>query len=282
MSEPIFARTRYEYASYSDFFELVRLSGFKTCYIDQIDLEQNEIYVFAPANGEIRPHIAHRRSILKGPQQARLCLWMLEKPYNPAATTPAAIKEKASAVVDECLKFCEAIWISDRWIASIDSRYVYAELGSHPELAKGARLPIQYDFAHMSCSVPRRDGIYSQLAKHLRMGPNAWGDERDRILRSTRAMVNVHQDDGKVCEPIRVAIAAAYRLAYLTEECFDPYPLVPGQTCHQAPYASLANDVRSWFAHQDLAGMGEALYQRLCVSSNFRKGVMDALERTFL
>jgi hypothetical protein len=275
MKEPIFARTRYEYASYSDFWRLVELSGFKTCFVDQIDLEADEVYVSCPVNGEIKGHVPHRRSILKSPQRARIITLMLEKPYNP--DVPGSLR----STVDECLKYCEAIWVSDRWIASQDPRYVYMELGSHPGLASGPREAIQYDFAHMSCETPRREGVYRHLSSQFRMAPNAWGDERDRILRSTRAMLNVHQDNTVCLEPLRIAIAAAYKMAYLTESSPDPYPLIPGQTCHTCGYDRLQPDVAAWLSQQDLAGMGEALYQRLCVASNFRKGVMDALERTF-
>ena len=278
IKEPIFARTRYRYASYDDFFKLVELSGFKTCFVDEIDLAADEIYVSAPVNGEHRPHFSHRRSILSGLQKSRTIIWMLEKAYDP--DSPGSVESKVRALADDCLKFAEAIWISDRWIASLDLRYVYAELGSHPGLASGPREPIQYDLAHMSCVTPRREDIYRHLASQFRMAPNAWGDERDRILRSTRAMLNVHQDGTVVVEPLRIAIAAAYRCAYLTEVSPDPYPLVPGQTCHMADFNRLKPDVAAWLTQQDLAAIGESLYQRLCVTSNFRKGVMDALNRT--
>lgn len=276
---PIFSKTRYNYKSYSDFWKLVELSGFRTCYTDQINLEADEIYISAPCNGEHKEHLPHRRSILKSPQKATVILWQLEKPYNP--DTPGQTQFKVKSTLDECLKFFDTVWISDRWISSMDSRFVYAELGSHPEFASGPKLPVQYDVAHLSCQTPRRDGIYSGVRNALRLAPNAWGQERDTILRSTRAMLNVHQDETFVVEPLRIAVAAAYKLAYLTEASPDLHPLEPGKTCHAAPYDHLANDVTLWFAQQDLAGMGNALYDRLCVKSDFRRGVMDALERTF-
>jgi len=279
MKDPIFARTRYEYQSYSDFWKLVELSGFKTCYVDQMDLEAEEVFISAPVNGETRPHIFGRRELLKTAQRAKIIVWLLEKPYDPASSLP--IPAQIQNGVSELLSFADEAWISDRYVASCDPRYIYVEMGSHPELARGPKEAIQYDIAHMSCSVPRRDAIYSQLLQRgVHLAPNAWGDQRDSILRRTRAMLNVHQDDTKVVEPLRMAIAAAYRLAYFTEECHDVYPLAAGVTCHEAPYALLYNAIRNWMTG-DLAGMGERLYDRLCVKSNFRKGVMDALHRTF-
>lgn len=278
MKEPIFARSRYLYQSYSDFWRLVELSNFQTCYVDEIDLEKDEIYITAPFNGESEQHLPYRRSILKAPQKATVILWQLEKPYAVDGV-PGTVGMKVVSTLDRCLSFFDSVWISDKWIAGIDPRFVYVELGSHPELASGPKDAIQYDFAHMSCIVPRREGIYGPLSRHLRMAPNAWGAERDGILRRTRAMLNVHQDLVQVIEPLRIALAAAYRLAYLTEDSPNLEPLEPGQTCHTAPYDQLTNDVPLWFSQQDLAGMGEAIFQRLCIESNFRRGVMDALER---
>lgn len=279
MCEPIFARTRYEYTSYSDFWKLVELSKFETCYVDQMDLESDQIYITSPVNGEHRPHVSHRRSTLKSAQQARIVTWMLERPVN--TDSASVMRSQLRTLAEDVLKFSEAVWISDRYVASIEPRFTYVELGSHPEFSAGPKHPPQHDVAHMSCSVPRRDAIFSQLSKSMRVAPNAWGSQRDQILRETRAMVNVHQDESKICEPLRIAVAAAYKLAYLTEECHDVYPLVDGVTCFSAPYGLLQDAIHHWTAGGDLVGMGERLYDRLCVKSDFRKGVMNALDRTF-
>lgn len=265
------------YQSYSDFWRLVELSNFKTCYVDEIDLEKDEVYISCPLNGEHKETLPHRRSILKGPQKATVCLWQLEKPYNPDIE-PGTVSEKVKATLDRCLGYFDQVWISDRWVAGMDPRFVYVEMGSHPELASGPKTEIQYDFAHMSYMTGRREAIYGPLSRSLRMAPNAWGAERDRILRATRAMLNVHQDNVQVIEPLRIAIAAAYHMAYLTEDSPNLDPLVPGQTCHTAPYDRLVNDVPLWFAQQDLAGMGERLHQRLCVQSNFRSGIIKDIQ----
>src|SRR6266404_2769198 len=103
VQEPIFARTRYQYQSYSDFWRLVELSNFQTCYVDQIDLENDQIYITTPINGEHRPHINHRRSILKKAQQARVVTWMLERPINSSATS--AIKLQLQILAEDVLKF---------------------------------------------------------------------------------------------------------------------------------------------------------------------------------
>lgn len=52
MSNIIFAKTRHVYQSYDDFWRLVALSGFETCYVDEIDHNRDATYIFTPTNGE--------------------------------------------------------------------------------------------------------------------------------------------------------------------------------------------------------------------------------------
>ncbi len=283
MDEPIFARTRYVYQSYSDFWRLVELSGFQTCYVDEVDLEKDQVYVTAPVNGETRPHLHHRRAQLKSPQQARIIVWLLERPDTMG---------DVNAGVREIMKYVDAVWTSDWWLAETSRKlseaeggpsYIYAPMGSHPELSLGPQSDGRgHDIAHLSYAVPRREAIYKPLAAFgCRIAPNAWGDERDGILRSSRAMLNVHQDESRLIEPLRIAVAAAYRLAYLTEECGSLLPLVHDETCLSAPYRELVQSVLSWFKHKDLGQLGERLHQKLCIQTNFREGVLEALSRSF-
>ena len=225
MDQIVFARTRYEYQSYSDFWRLVALSGFQTCYVDQIDLERENTYITAPVNGETRPHLYDRRSKLKGAQKAQVIVWLLERPD---------VTGDVNAGVRELMKYVDAIWTSDKWLADTSGKlseadggphYVYAEMGSHPELAMGPSSHSGHDIAHLSYTVPRREAIYKPLAGlGAKIAPNAWGDHRDGVLRSTRAILNVHQDELGLIEPLRMVVAAAYRLAYLTEDCPEPVP----------------------------------------------------------
>lgn len=270
------------YQSYLDFWRLVELSGFRTCYVDEIDLRKDEVYITTPVNGETRPHIRSNRSKLTKPQEARIVVWMLERPNT----------QDINGGVRELSQYSDAVWISDAWMARRSKEiaeaeggphYTFAELGSHPGLSLGPRGQIYYDVAHLSYTVPRREAIYKALSAFgYRVAPNAWGSERDNILRSTRAILNIHQDDNKlIVEPLRMAVAAAYELPYLSEISRDPYPLIPGKTLLHAPYNDLTLDLRKWLSSDALNEMGHCLYERLCVHSNFRNGVMEALYRTF-
>lgn len=282
MKEPIFARTQYHYDSYVDFWRLVEASEFKICTVDKMDLESDNTYITTPINGEHRPHITHRRSILKGPQKAKIIAWNLERPDGgrfSGQDPSGAVKE----VYDDLLKYFDAVWASDRFLASMPAhpRSIYVTLGSHQDLS-GPEKPFpgfSYDVAHMSYVTDRRKTILGTLG--LRQAPNAWGEKRDGILRRTRAMLNIHQTPSKVSEPLRIALAAAYRMPYLTEECQELYPLTEGKTCLSAPHSELQKKVSEWLSG-DVAPIGHNLHQLLVHEMPFRKGVMEGLERTIL
>jgi hypothetical protein len=279
LQDPVFARTRYEYQSYSDFWRLVEISGFRTCYVDEIDLPKREIYITTPINGEIRPHVTHRRSILTGPQEAKIVWWNLERPDSwdlQGRTVEQSIMEANGDI----LKYADAVWVSDRWVASVDERSRFVVLGSHPEMSSGPSIGVEYATAHMSYITDRRKRVYEVVEKAVRIAPNAWGADRDRILRSTKAMLNVHQTPALIMEPLRVAVAAAYKLPYLSEEMNDPYPLEPGVSCLTAPYEEMGDAVVSWL-NEDLSKIGIELHKRLCIETTFRIGVLKGLIDTF-
>jgi hypothetical protein len=280
LDAPIFARTRYVYDSYSDFWRLVELSGFETCYTDEIDLERECIYIVTPINGELRPHVRHRKSTLKGAQRAQIIVWSLERP-DSGDLKGKSVEQAVLDANSEILNYVTRIWTSDRWVASVDPRSNHVILGSHPDLRQGPKGDPQYDLIHLSYTIPRRRGIYDGLAASgLKIAGNCWGADRDWSLRITRAMLNVHQTPAPIMEPLRIAIAAAYKLPYLSEFTRDPYPLEEGVSFLQAEYLTLESFVLEWM-QDDLAPIGEALHQRLCIETTFKIGVLKGLLDTF-
>jgi hypothetical protein len=279
VKDPIFAKTRYRYDSYTDFWKLVELSGYRTCYVDEIDLAQDEVYIVSPVNGEFRPHVQHRRKILTGPQLAKIIWWNLERP-DSAAALRLPLDGKVRADNDEILAYADHVWVSDRWMAELDPRSTYVLLGSHEGLYDGsAVVGMPYDVAHLGYVNPRRQAILQGLAS-LKVSPNGWSLERDAILRGSRMMLNIHQTPAPILEPLRVALAAAYKLPYVTEFTKDAYPLVPDETCLMAPYASLVSLVYHAMEF-DIRKIGTALHKRLVIDDNFRTGVSDTMTRTF-
>lgn len=273
MKDPIFAKTRYHYDSYMDFWRIVELSGFRVCYTDEIDLNQDEVYITSPLNGELKPHVAHRKSILKHPQRARIVWWNLERPAH----------HEVKASVQDMLPYVDRVWFSDKSLVAQDpSNLIYAELGSHPDFPYPATsTDKQYDFAHISYVTPRREAVYNHLiTKGFKMSISPLPKQRRDDLWHVRSMLNIHQNDLPICEPIRFAIAAGYRLPLITEVLATPYPLEHGKTCLMASYDDMYASSENWL-REDIQHIGDALYKRLAVDFNFRQGVTEALGRSF-
>jgi hypothetical protein len=261
----VFARTRHQYDSYIDFWSLVELSEFSTCFIDEIRIDEAKCFIFTPWNGEVDPHLQAELSSGRD-KKATLAWWCLERfdgmpvPYQDAL-------EQAAAFVDE-------MWVSDRWISSFDERLKYVPLGSHPGLGN-PRLDPVYDFTHQSYAWGRRQSMYNTLrGMGLREGPSTWGDERDAVLRRSRLVLNLQQYPDPVTAPLRFALAAAYGLPAVSETIKDPHPLEGIVSC--ADYDEIPALVRAVLAHGG-EKMAEDLHARLCVELTFRKGVEGAV-----
>lgn len=257
MTDVIFARTRYHYQSYTDWHELIRLSGFPLIYADEINPDSDNIYIYGPDNGETLPGWPGAR--------ARIIHWQLE--WSLEAPLREGVRER---------------WVGDNWYADqIHARYVPA--GSHPNLnlRPDERLPRAYDVAWMAYTPPRRGQILTDLNERgLRVAPNAWGEERHVTLLQSACMVHVHQWPEFPClPPLRLALCAAYRLPLLCEMVYDDAPFAPWHLLKYR-YGDLADYAARMTRHSPpevLAEYGEALYQYLCVDNPFRKRVEGAL-----
>ncbi|HXX94219.1 MAG TPA: hypothetical protein VEN81_11340 [Planctomycetota bacterium] len=275
----IFAKTRYQYDSYGDYRKLIELSGFPTCFVDEIDLESEDFYIISPANGELRPHLSARTAALKGPQRSIVVFWNLERPDSndmKGRSIDNKIRDDHRAI----LQYVDAVWSSDRWVANVDPPTVYVTMGSHPGLSMGrAKLEAKWDLAHLSYVSPRRSPIYHKIGQAYSLAPTGWGEERDKILRSSRAMLNIHQTNAPILEPLRIAVAAAYKMPYITEYTRDSFPLEHRVNCLMAPADGLLDMLgRAWGS--DLGPLGENLHSRLCVETDFRRGVEEGVQKT--
>ena len=223
--EIIFCKTRADpefYRSYTDFWRLVELAGFEVVWLDELEPGRDAVYVVTPRNGEL-PGVLPR---LQGDRRCKFVWWCLERPDTLGSVTRGkAIEEN----IDE-------LWLSDRWLASLHHQrgwgpVRFVPVGSHEGLGdfgwvdgrpSTKELPMPLRWAHMSYIVPRRKAIYDRI----RCGPvaNCWGDERDIVLKASWAMVNVHQDEWPVIEPLRFALAAAWGLMIFSETVADAFP----------------------------------------------------------
>ncbi len=260
----VFAKTRHHYDSYIDFWNLVTLSGFSWCYVDEIDLSKEVFYVVTPINGEVFPHL---RSQSDKERKARLAWWCLER-FD-------AMERPIAEVVEEASEFFDVVWTSDRWLSTLHPKLQFVVFGSHPDFGTLPTPPPNYHFTHQSYAWGRRADLYARLKKMgLKEGPSAWGVERDAVLRKSRFLLNLQQYQDPVTAPIRFAMGAAYHLPIISETIRDPYPLEGLlSTTHYADIPRLMKLV----LEVPQGEFAEQIHQRLCHEWTFKKGVEAAV-----
>ena len=261
MSNILFARPRHDYGSYADFYRLIELSGYPLVYFDEIDTASDNCYIMTMINGE-----NHAPERWQG-ARARLILWDLEYHIDAPPRLPNV-----------------EVWAADAWYAAqIGARYV--PMGSHPGLKLDTEYPVDipYDAAYLGYMIPRRQDMWAQMKQRgIRLTPtSAWGQERHGLLMQSECYVHVHQH-GRIpaMPPLRVVVAAAYSLPYISETVIDPG--VFGYTHFmQSDFAHVAEFVQMWACdgnnRQRLNDYGRALHDLLCRDLTFRRSVEASL-----
>jgi len=256
-----FVRTRTYYQPYDDLFHLAALSDFPVIYLDEMDAaDPTQTYIFAPLNGEITGWPDAKARIIF--QQME---WHTD--HSRVALPPG---------VTEC-------WNFDRWHAElIGAKFV--PLGSHECLNPEPRAVAEktYDVAFMAYTdVYRRKRIKDQLEEAgLSIAPNAWGDERHKILLQSRCVLHVHQwENIPAIAALRWCIAAAYHLPIISETVRDraPFGYSEFMTCEYDSLVEfvvmhLRDQARNWFDNY-----GHSLHAKLCRELTFRKSIECAL-----
>lgn len=236
----IFVKTRHEYDSYQDFWELVTLSEFPICHPDEIDWTSDNIYVITPHNGEF-----------PNPLPSRKCkvIWLnIERPGN--------YDEKLWKQFDE-------VWLCDRaWAVKTHSRFFFMASDSRLGYSGEHNLP-PVSLAYV-CG--RRCEPYAKMKLN---NVNCFGAEKKELLANAKALVVLHQDV-PVMSPQRFCYAAAAHLPVFYETMPDFFPFVPGYDVIPITYDNCVDEVIN-------AGLikivGENLYQKMCVKTNFKKEV---------
>ena len=234
-----FARTRHEYPSYSDFWRLVEVSGFQTCYVDEIDLSRDVVYILTPWNGETTPALRRARA---GGSTGKVIWWLLERDLADGG-----------AVDEEALSLVDAVWVSDRSYADLHAKFDHVVLAGHPLFGAPCVAKI-YDVCHLAYLWGRRQAVIDELAKRYRIAPEAFGQSaQDRFVATSRLMLNLHQyATAKIIAPIRFAVAASYGLPLVSEDVVDPSPLIDGQDFLSAPIEQIPTVVDRVLGDEDL------------------------------
>ena len=260
MSNVYFVKTAHVYESYVDYRNLVTLSGYTFIDYDEIDPDSDNVYIFTPLSAEWS-------SRYPGPVKATMILWDLE----------FRLKESSYEWPDSDLvtpPFISRVWASDKWYAA----RIYAEyvpLGSHAGLVGTAQTDERYDAAVMCYIWGRRGNVLVQAQeKGLTIAPNAWGDERDALLKASSVVLHIHQHERvNSVAPQRVAIAAAWHKPLISESVYDRGIF---DTCVlYADYAHLADYTALMVKRypQLLRDKADELHDKLVVSNSFRSFV---------
>lgn len=296
MTEIIFAKPVHNYDSYSDFWRLVELSGFRTIRVDEIDITRDQIVITAPMNGDYKEyfvgnlkHWEETGEITGGelkrqkdsglPQLTHLIIWNLERPAGSGS-----IGNYAS----ECFKwmyagFANEVWVSDPSMAD-QTMLRYVILGSDYGLGEPGRdSEKRYDFAHMSLQNPRRMHIYKNFDNGA-IGPNCWPwDEdpnRDDVLKRSKFALNVHQDNYPFCEPLRFALFAAYGLPIISETLRSSFPY--GNDVATVGYHDLVAALQRALGENygEWKDRGMRLRKKLCEDLQFGRVVRQAIKES--
>lgn len=258
MGDVVFARTRTVYGSYADYWRLVELNGYPTCYIDDIPSSgvKNKTFIVTPVNGEWQENGIKT--------DGRVIAWDLEWRMDGPVHIPGLTE----------------YWHMDAWTAArIGARYV--PVGGDARLyEEAAHTGVPYNVAYLGYMIPRRQQMWAWLQdRGLRLSPtSAWGKERAEVLNNSIAYLHVHQWDNAPGVPaLRMVVAAAYGLPVISETFADEG--IFSQVTLQADFYRLAGHTALWAQSRSerLVAYGDALHDLLCREYTFRKGVEAAL-----
>lgn len=254
------------YDSYRDLFRIAELSGYPVIWLNEIDPDSDNTYILSPLNG----------SWTHGWQnpKARIILLDLEWRLSSGGHTWDVNELVIPPGVSE-------VWACDKWYADIIGAK-YMPLGSHPGLVEDNRpAESHFDVAPLSCQSQDggRQHMMDLLTKEgVTITPNAWNPDRDALLKSTTAMLQVHQWRSiRTLAPLRVAIAAAYGLPLISEQVedrgmFDGIVLFTSYDAMPAYAKTMTERYQG-----ELKERGQTLHELLCVEHSFRKCVEAAL-----
>ncbi len=264
-----FVRTRHHYHPYDDWYKLAELSGFETCYEDEIDYDDS-------SNTYIINHFAGRNLDANRPTKAQVILWQTEH------ITPE--RYEADYGID-CRKNWR-FWHMDKWQATVLSQALginceYIPIGSHKDLGYvGIKGTYKYDVALLAYHSPRRQPIFHWIKGASNVAPDsAWGDERGEVLTRSRLMVHIHQqEDFPVIPGLRFALAAAHNLPVICESV--NHEGIYQNVVMFKPIESLRDYLLFMLMHtnrENRMRYTDVLHELLCVRNTFKKVVEGAL-----
>lgn len=255
----IFVKTRYEYDSYQDFWELVTLSEFPIVHPDEIDWQSDNTYILTPHNGEIPNPLPERKCKM---------IWLnIERPTSD---------------YDKSLwRQFDEVWLCDRnWSVETGQRFFFMASDSRLGYSGVHSLP-PVSLAYMA---GRRIEPYEAMNLN---NVNCFGQAKKLLLANAKALVVLHQDV-PVLSPQRFCYAAAAHLPVFYEEVPDFYPFIPYVDFIPITYHNCVGVVKDFMNNPNLVidkdglrslqDVGENLHKKMCVDTNFRAEVLKMFE----
>lgn len=230
MRETIFIISRttggVTHESYVDYWNMVRLWGYRTCELSEVDYQNPEhTYIWTSPIG--RPQQVFEHDAARA-RKCKLILWHLEWP-NWVNGKLLHLDGLADPV--------DQVWVSDAHLLSLwrihepktAPKVRFLVLGGHPDFGNpgyDSEAAPAYDFAHfMYLTGFRGEKFYAIAQRGFSMAPNTFDmGQRDAILRQSRWGLNLHQNPLPCLSPQRFMIFASYRLPIITDFCENPSP----------------------------------------------------------
>lgn len=189
--------------SYTDYWQLARLSGVPICELADVQLQSDNTYIFAPANG-------YTAAVFSQPRTCKVIHHNIERPGI-----------EVEPYVDE-------MWVSDKTQLALanDPRVKYVPLGGHKDLGGAPALPKQWDLCPLCYAYGDRLSKLIDLATAgYTLAPSTFDPkERDIILAHSRWGLMLHQTPHPIMTPLRAVLYACWKLPIVAEHVGDPYP----------------------------------------------------------
>lgn len=276
MGDVIFVKPKHEYTSYTDLWRLVELAGYDVIEPDAMKPRSKNTYVLPAWNGEFPA------DGWKNPT-ARIVAWLFEW----------GVFEKRAGIAE--------YWCSDRWNAEQNAAK-YVPLGGDARLRGNVNMReigggyVKFtpnDFAtrgqldiafpayltnrrmHVRDRLMEKGVTFNHVPDDFEAAATSWGAERNAVYNAAKLALHIHQDGAKpALPPLRLVVAAAYQLPFLSETVPDQGMFL-GKIVTE-DYDQLVERVPYWLG-QDLTGYADALHALLCEEWTFERSVEQNL-----
>ena len=251
------------YDSYEhELWELVKLSGFETCKLGEIDYDSDDTYICYLRNGNTHANFNGKK------HKCKLVLWLLEW----------AKWENGVLTGHELEDYWDEVWVSDRYyqrlLSAENNREVkYVFMGGHKDFGGKSSDEKLWDFCLLSYLCGTREHKVKILINNgYSVAPNCWGKEKEEVLAKSRWGLALQQQNTPFMAPQRLMLYASWELPILTDYIKDefPYKTFPEGLIHYNPKDTICG------RRENIQGAIE-WNKHLCHTRTFKQSVEDAV-----